>query len=464
MEEMKKQGYGGFFMHSRVGLVTEYLSDRWMQLIGACVEKAQELGMEAWLYDEDKWPSGYAGGIVPRQNHAFVEKGVVFVGAGDLRESDTVLQEVRGSGETRYIALRYTEMGNPWFNLTTYIDTMNPEAVRAFLDSTHERYAATFGKYLSSGIRGIFTDEPCYGMYCFYTVPFVPWSEHLPEVFEREKGYSITGRLAELFVDTGNYEKTRFDFYDCISRLFLESYTVQYARWCEEHGLCYTGHYMSEDNLIDQICWLGSVMPHYEYMGLPGVDKLFRNLDQTVTLRQLTSVAEQLGKDALSECFAGIGHDSGFFKRKWIADWQAVNGINIINSHLSHYSMRGERKRDYPPNLFYQQPWWDDERPFADYLANLCSIAARGKRSVRVLVLHTISSAWCLFNPTQKEAGYPEIQERFNRPFLELADALSMNRIDFHFGDETILARHARVEDGKIIVGAYSSDTVVLPP
>ena len=61
---MKEMGLGGFFMHSRVGLATEYLGDEWFECINACADEAEKLGMEAWLYDEDRWPSGSAGGLV----------------------------------------------------------------------------------------------------------------------------------------------------------------------------------------------------------------------------------------------------------------------------------------------------------------------------------------------------------------------------------------------------------------
>jgi len=63
IEYLKEMGFGGFHMHPRVGLATEYLSDEFMHCIEECVEKAKSENMLAWLYDEDKWPSGYAGGI-----------------------------------------------------------------------------------------------------------------------------------------------------------------------------------------------------------------------------------------------------------------------------------------------------------------------------------------------------------------------------------------------------------------
>ena len=60
---MHAAGMGGGFMHSRNGLKTAYLSDEWFQCVSACIENARELGMKAYLYDEDRWPSGTVGGV-----------------------------------------------------------------------------------------------------------------------------------------------------------------------------------------------------------------------------------------------------------------------------------------------------------------------------------------------------------------------------------------------------------------
>lgn len=65
----KTMGLGGFFMHSRIGLNTPYLSHEWFDLVAACIDEAQKTGTEAWLYDEDRWPSGAAGGLVTRHEH-----------------------------------------------------------------------------------------------------------------------------------------------------------------------------------------------------------------------------------------------------------------------------------------------------------------------------------------------------------------------------------------------------------
>jgi hypothetical protein len=67
LKAFQSQGIHGFFIHPRYGLITDYLSQRWFDLIGYTVKRARELGMEAWLYDENSFPSGFAGGHVNEQ-------------------------------------------------------------------------------------------------------------------------------------------------------------------------------------------------------------------------------------------------------------------------------------------------------------------------------------------------------------------------------------------------------------
>lgn len=64
IEIFRQMGFGGFHMHVRTGMETPYLSDEHMDMVRRCVDKAREQKMLAWLYDEDRWPSGAAGGLV----------------------------------------------------------------------------------------------------------------------------------------------------------------------------------------------------------------------------------------------------------------------------------------------------------------------------------------------------------------------------------------------------------------
>lgn len=67
LNEYKEQGCGGVFIHPRLGLITEYLSPTWNEMVKYTVDKGRELGLEVWLYDENSYPSGFGGGHVPRE-------------------------------------------------------------------------------------------------------------------------------------------------------------------------------------------------------------------------------------------------------------------------------------------------------------------------------------------------------------------------------------------------------------
>lgn len=73
--DFKAQGFGGAFVHPRPGLVTEYLSDEWFDLYKYSVEKGKELGLDIWIYDENSYPSGFAGGHVPAQMPESYDQG-----------------------------------------------------------------------------------------------------------------------------------------------------------------------------------------------------------------------------------------------------------------------------------------------------------------------------------------------------------------------------------------------------
>ncbi|MGC8632148.1 MAG: hypothetical protein ACP5T2_07065, partial [Thermoprotei archaeon] len=79
--------------------------------------------------------------------------------------------------------------------------------------------------------------------------------------------------MPELFFDLGSFTKTRLDYWKTVTTLFVQSFTKRIYDWCNDNGLRFTGHYLMEDNLISQLV-VGSVMPHYEYEHVPGIDHL----------------------------------------------------------------------------------------------------------------------------------------------------------------------------------------------
>ena len=93
----KKMGLGGFHMHVRTGMDTPYLGEEFLEFVRFCIETAKQEGMLAWLYDEDRWPSGAAGGLVTKDRR-YSARHLLFTptsyGAGGLGE----MEESRAEG------------------------------------------------------------------------------------------------------------------------------------------------------------------------------------------------------------------------------------------------------------------------------------------------------------------------------------------------------------------------------
>jgi hypothetical protein len=465
INEMAKKGWGGFFMHSRVGLITPYLSKEWHELVRVCAIEAKKTGTVAWLYDEDKWPSGYAGGIVPEENPEYRMKALAHVPKGLADPlTMTVLKSVVVEGRELDFCRYHSPLGSPNFNGASYIDTLNPEAVKRFLEITVDGYQKEVGEFFGKEIPGIFTDEPCYIFHERELARSLPWTDKLPDFFHSIKGYAIVDHLESLFYKVGDWRKIRYDFFDVNLRLFIESFSKQYHAKCKKANLIFTGHFMAEDTLEEQTRWIGAAMPHYEHMDWPGIDKLSRHTEQAVTVKQVSSVADQLGKErTFCEVFGCTGHQFHFQGRRWIHNWEAALGINFVNHHLSLYTMAGERKRDYPPNFFYQQPYWPYENGISDYLGRVNYLLTQGKRDVEVLVLHPIASAWAEYDVI----GYfyqLGTKSKWSAAFNDLSMELLSHRIDFHYGDEIIMENHASVKKDKLKIGNAAYKIIVVPP
>ena len=45
--------------------MTPYLTDEWLARWKKALDEAKKLDMNTWIYDENSFPSGFAGGLVP---------------------------------------------------------------------------------------------------------------------------------------------------------------------------------------------------------------------------------------------------------------------------------------------------------------------------------------------------------------------------------------------------------------
>jgi hypothetical protein len=499
---MKEMGLGGFFMHSRVGLDTEYLSDEWFDCVKACIDEAEKLDMKAWLYDEDRWPSGAAGGLVTknpeyRTKHmaleildkasefdSKLETAALFTAKIDGATVDGLnkITEKELSGKLSkdekilHFYLR-EENKSDWYNGYTYLDTLNEKAVGEFIKVTHEAYREKIGKHFGDRVPGIFTDEPSYGL----TLPdlnignekraiyLLSWTAALPEIFRKRYGYDILEHLPELFFDVKGIEmsKARYHYYDCATQTFVDAFSRQIGDWCDKNNMMFTGHVLEEDTLSSQTARVGSCMRFYEYMQAPGMDLLTEYWRIYDVAKQVSSAARQFGRKwRLTETYGCTGWDFNFAGHKALGDWQTALGINLRCQHLAWYTMEGEAKRDYPASIFYQSPWWQEYSKVEDYFGRINSIMTDGSEVRDVLVVHPNESMWTMprIGWRENRDAYHKKVSDYDKMLVELRDSLLDENIDFDYGDEEIMSRHATVKKGILNVGQAEYKVVVVPP
>ena len=436
IEQMNDVGMGGYFMHARGGLQTEYMGEEWFDNISAGVEMGKNLGMNSWAYDENGWPSGFGNGIVNSKGVKYQQK-TLRCETGE-KHTETTIANIDGYHF-------YYEV-NPF-----YVDLLDKEVTKTFIDEIYETYYEKYG----NDIEGFFTDEPQLSRVG------IPWSLVLENEYKNEYGEDLIQKLPELFFDKGEYKSTRLKFWRLITKLLSNNYTKQIYDWCEERNIKITGHMLLEETLEAQLTPNGAVMPNYRYFHIPGMDCLGRQKINKKTIHQVASVAQQFGKEqVLSETFALTGWNVSFEELKKIYEWQMVRGVNLLCTHLSAYSLRGIRKRDYPVHFSYQEPWWDKFNLFIDSMSRIGMLLSKGKTECETLLIHPQSTAWVLFDGNSNNASIAEYDEKFNN----VMDELEKKHIIFHLGDEIIIEEEAKVEGNKFIIGNQKYSTIVLPP
>ncbi len=481
MQDLADQKVKQVFVHPRPGLMTPYLSDEWFRLWDAALEQAERLDMNVWIYDENSYPSGFAGGLVPDAMPESRGKGLslseaktppslddnivaVFKIRGDTYENIT--QKIRDgntfdSGRYLVASIRLARQSG-WFGGKWYVDLLKPGVTEKFIEVTMEAYRRELGEHFGKRVPGWFTDEP-------HLAPAggLHWSDHLPELFERRWGYSLIDHLPELVRPVGDWKRVRHNYYCLLLEQFIEMWAKPCYAYCEKHNLDFTGHYWEHG-------WPGAGhggdnMAMYAWHQRPAIDTLMNRYSEGVhaqfgnvrAVKELSSVANQLGRTrTLCEAYGAGGWDLRFEDMKRIGDWLYVLGVNTMNEHLSYITIRGARKRDHPQSFSYHEPWWDAYHVMAEYFTRLSLIMSQGRQINHILVLEPTTSTWMY----QGSSNPADQLGKIGNSFQSLLMSLEHAQVEYDIGCEDIISRNGSVEGSEFRVGERIYDTVVLPP
>lgn len=479
MRDLAAQKVKQVFVHPRPGLMTSYLSPDWFRLWRVALKQAELLDMNVWIYDENSYPSGFAGGFVPEQMPESRGRGLFFrESKGAAKWETNVLAVFRLGGgqasnvtelartgallsqEQAFLTASVQRAGNsPWHGGKCYVDLLYPGVTEKFLDITLGAYQRELGSYLGKRIPGIFTDEPN-----IRPAGGLPWTDDLPAQFKKRWGYDLTEHLPSLHSETGDWKRVRHNYFATLNALFIERWAKPYSDRCARLGLEMTGHYWEHD--WPDCIGVPDNMSMYAWEQRPAIDCLMNQYAEHThaqfgnirAVRELGSIANQLGKQrTLCEVYGAGGWELRFEDMKRQADWLGVLGVNTFDQHLSYVTIRGARKRDHPQSFSYHEPWWDAYKQCGAYLERLSVIVSQGQQVNRTLVIEPTSTAWMY---QSKEAALKPIGESF----FNLLRSLEAAQVEYDLGCEDVIARHGSAHGRQFRIGQREYDLVVVPP
>ncbi len=465
-------------------------------------EAFMERGMETWIYDEKGYPSGTAGGYVVEQHPEFVAQGLycydywrVIEGPGRFR-ADTpgdrlfrallvpadggdpldVTHFERAPG-TLYIELpagRYrlftlsirrlfdgTHATESYSEPRNYISLSDREATRAFIEVTHERYAALLGERFGRGVRAFFTDEPSLISWNIRAgvFPILPWHPTYPEQFAARYGYPFEYACVAAVLKTGDHWlRRRCDLWEFIADSVANGFFGTIQQWCRAHGIKASGHMLEEERLQAHVYNYGSLYRCGRRFDWPGIDQLHTDpaalMDpQAIPIaRLLASLADISGeRESFTEFsdhtlrMQGAEAPPAYYYAS--VNWHMAMGINNLTSY---YSFRGFSEGDLVA--------------LNAYAARTGYLLRQGVRDSRVALLYPEATMWAVYTPNTNVRAIDQSPETLalDATFARASWELLHRQVDFDYVDAELIEA-AALADGALRVGDRAYECVVLP-
>jgi hypothetical protein len=485
IDEMSSKGVHGAFMHARAYLRTPYMEQEWWDAIGACVERSREIGFSPWLYDEYDCPSGTAGStfeysyqkpsrVLARgeQNMAkglrvkhYQVSGTAVLGELIRTEHGTFVAAFTFSEENEFLPVLPDGTINGGEVLAFFrevyhgaVDYLNRDTIKYFIELTHEEYRRRYGQYFGSLIPGVFFDE------IYLAAQPLPWTDTLPEEFEKRCGYSLLPHLPVLVREGGeDTKRIRGDYFRVIAELYEEAFFFQISQWCKKNNLMLTGH--TEEGLVGHPLRQGNYFNTMRHLQIPGADNhdyryRFPRKITCVEPKYSVSVARAYNRGrAMSEAMGGAGWGCSLQQFRRGVNTMAAMGINMFILHGFYYECEHQGyQADWPASFFYQNPYWKYFNYFAIYMNRVCCMNAMGNAVVETGLFYPIYD----IQINTIDGGPNETAREMGRTFHKVLYTLLERQIDTDIVDEESLLK-AEVSKTAIQAGQQKFKVLLFP-
>lgn len=479
LDSIKSKGFRSVIFEAGYKLPYEYLSDDWFKGIRTGVMEAKKRGLKVWIIDEGKYPSGFAGGKFSKEKPEMRMKALVVLDRLDVSANITLTEHAINPKVLSAVAVsksdlpnRMVEVRNGKINFAagdssweillvgadyrtgqtravnnptggkdttnSLCDYLSPEAVRQFIDWTHEQYKKYLGKEFGTTVLGFRGDEPDFS--------YTPWTPNMVEEFRSRKGYDPTPYLASLLASKRTVKENRFkaDYWDVWSELFAVNFFEQQAKWCEENGLAHITHLNNDHNMPVCIRAGGNLFRDLSKVQVPGVDAIWNQIwPETINdfPKFASSVSHVYGKPrAFSESFAAYNTPPNIPQAKYVVDHQIVRGINFFEFM---FWMAGSRGKN----------WMTDPqmKPLNDYTNRATYLMSVGVPGARVAVYYPSSSFWL-----DNQVVNPDL--------VNIAQILLRHQKDFDWVDDDAFSEALNVVDGTFAnLSGQKYSTLIIP-
>ena len=488
LAKLKAQGFGGFV--SNVSFKDYLRSETNWQAFVRIVHEAKQDGMAMWLYDEQGYPSGAAGGLTLEGHPEWEPRGLLIaetnstggtvaldlppgklICAAAVSPQATVdlTQNLRTAtlpaGNWRVFAVTEdriyegTHATANVFETRPYINLLRAEPTARFLELTHDAYARRLGNDLGHWFIATFTDEPSLMSLFLRPQPYrvLPWSQDFAQEFQKRRGYALEPVLPRLVAEPG---RVRYDFWLTVSELVSQNYFGQIRDWCRRHNIPSGGHLLMEESLLMHVACYGDLFRCERLLDAPSLDCL-TSLPPEVpwfAARLVSSAAELEGRaDTMCET---SDHSQRYRppgdtrpvrnvaeeEIRGTCNRLILNGMTCITSYYSFHGLIDEQLNRL--NL---------------WIGRCCATLYGGHQATDIAMLYPIESVWPKFEPSRHSTkDAPAAAQQMERVYRASADQLFQHRRDFTFIDAHTLAE-ADVVRGELCHRDLRWRIVVLP-
>jgi hypothetical protein len=442
--------------------------EHWKTLV-AGVEACHELGLIVWLYDEDGYPSGAAGGLVLAEKPAFEAQELAY----DPSSDDPFILRP---------AYEYTHASNNYYAARRYANLIDDRAARSFIAHTHDAYWNRLQPLFGTTIQAMFTDEPSLLAVNLgqipepagsrvrvvdsidpevQALPTIPWVHDLPEQYRRRYHEDLLPHRHSLFAGNRPEDvRVRRQFWALIAELITERYFGAIQDWCAPRQVASSGHTLAEESILHHVPLHGNALQVLSRMDIPGMDML--NSDPEAVLHSGWLTAALPSSAAIANGVRRVMTEVSDFSQKMggqgpadlaamqaTAAWQAAWGVTDFTLY---YGIADRSADEY--------------RAYCQYVGRLNAVLKPASFDRQVLLYYPIHDLWEEYlpvaEPLRAASQSPRAQDLIGS-FMRLGQTLQRSQIPFALSDHRQLAAAEVGMDGKLSIGDQQFEAIVVP-